>query len=157
MDRNTELINQRILGASWSSLAKHFNISETRCRQIWDAAVKAGRFKFDQAVETARAIESEKMDRLSMIHWQKAADPQSALILMKIADRRAAMQGLDAPVESRVMYDTPVTAKPYDLSKLSIEKLRMLRAALSEAATETPVDNAHLLEHNPTDDTEEQS
>lgn len=149
-ERNADLIEKCVLGASWASLAAHFKLSIRRCKQIWDAEVKRGRFRLDTVTETARAVEIEKLDRLGMLHWPRAANPESAAVLMRIADRRAALLGLDAPEEMRLLNAPPEPAKEYDLSGFTVEQLRTWRDLIAKATPKAlPANETPALEHKP--------
>jgi hypothetical protein len=158
LERNKDLVEKRMLGASWSQIAAHFEISETRARIIWDAAIKKGRFAHDQTIEVARTMEVEKLDKLAIIHWQRASDPQSAAILLRISERRSALLGLDSPLEARIEHLPPRQAPDHDLSRLTLEELRAFRDLVAKVESPGTSTNAPLLiEHQPADELEDKS
>ena len=63
--------------------------------------------------ETAenRALEVERLDRWTLVHWRKALDGEvhSMQLLLQISDRRTRILGLEAPKEVRHMGKVEIT------------------------------------------------
>jgi hypothetical protein len=100
------------------------------------------------------------LDRLAVIHWQRASDPASAAILLRIADRRAALFGYDAPIESRVMHVPAQPAPEHDLSQLTLDELRALRdlvAKVERPAVTASTNEPLLIEQQQPEESEPQS
>jgi hypothetical protein len=141
--RRKTAIALKLAGATWEQVAE-------QCGYAGAGAANAdiGKFRKQQNLvaaanfEELRAQENERYDRLQMAYWPKAlqGDKDAALIVLKIFDRRANTNGLNAPkdinlqlaaridVEAAAVVDAILAAA--DMVELAPDtRMKMLEAA----------------------------
>ena len=100
----------RRAGASLRDIARALGVSHVTAKEYLDDAMKDLQAAQNEKAEATRAVELDRLDRLHMAAWPLAtgkdtdADTRFKAIdrLVRIADRRAKLLGLDAPVKSEV-------------------------------------------------------
>lgn len=153
--RNEQVFAMRISGASLAQIAAYFHITRRRVQQLFDEEEVRRAPQYAASIEKLRNQAIERLDRLALAHWQRHTDPASAAILLRIEERRSALLGTDAPIESRVEYAPPRPPQEVDLSRLSDEDVRALHRIMLKAQSEPNSDAPLLIEHHPTGDTDE--
>jgi len=99
----------RRAGASLREIANAIGVSHVQAKRYLDAAMKDLQDAQNDSAEATRAVELDRLDRLHMALWpraiggkDKAPDYHAIDRLVRIADRRAKLLGLDAPVRTEL-------------------------------------------------------
>jgi hypothetical protein len=98
-DRDEQMFQARLSGQSVRSIARQFRVSEAQVQAT--VARLCTPVNVQMRVHTLQ-LELERLDQLEAVFYARATnegDPQSAVICVKIAERRAAYLGIDAPVK----------------------------------------------------------
>lgn len=96
-ERQLKALELRKTGASFVSIGRELDVSESMARQYVKSAVKA--FIPLELIEEIIALENARLDALLKALWPAAMDghPRSVEVALGVMARRAAMLGLDAP------------------------------------------------------------
>jgi hypothetical protein len=98
--REAEALALRLAGATFEDIARQLGLS---ARQVAKDAYERALNRLAPIAdrEKARALEAARLDRLQLVHWQKAlaGDADATQAVLGIMARRARLLGLDAPVD----------------------------------------------------------
>jgi len=127
---DTEALKLRSLGWSYRRVAEHMGISVSGAYQRVQRALAAIPA---EAVDEYRTIQRQQMDDLMATYLPNAlaGDLKSAELVMKILDRRAKLEGIDAPAKHEV-----ITIDYID------SEIRRLEAVLGEQDDDTSRETA---------------
>lgn len=134
-------------------------------------ALDERRRELDESVDQIRTLENERLDKMTRLMFKRLDDPtnpdpeKTVMAILRISDRRAKMNGTDAPTDFRI---TPGGSNvipvggDIDVSKLSDDQLRELEELTSRYETlklaapasvqqpdEYPADEPHLPDGGP--------
>ena len=99
LERRSQALALRRAGAQYDEIGKQLGISKVAAymhvkKYLEDTAKTTG-----EDAEVVRAIELERLDRMLLGAWPKASNGDTDAIhtVLRIMERRAKLQGLDAP------------------------------------------------------------
>jgi hypothetical protein len=147
----------RLQGLSFQEIADALKKDKSQVVKWIKAEFARREAELTATLDDVRKLELTRIDRLFALHWSKADDPRRTEILVRLMERRAAMLGLDAPKELSLPYVTQEPERAYNLSLLSMEELRVVRAGLIKASGGKPDDDDKpplLITNKKPDDTE---
>ena len=109
-DRQAQALDLRRAGASVRDIGRALGVDHTTAKKYLDKAMADLQAAQNEKAEATRAVELDRLDRLHMAAWPLAtgkdtdADTRFKAIdrLVRIADRRAKLLGLDAPVKQEL-------------------------------------------------------
>ncbi len=135
-ERRSLSLDLRLAGNSYRSIAKQMGVSVST---IWDD-INDGLLqladKEQEKTKTLRQLELERLDALHAAHWSFAAagDVPAAGVILRIADRRAKLLGLDKPAQLDITGNVSVGPNWNVLQGVIMEALKAFpdaRAALA--------------------------
>lgn len=109
-DKREKALDLRRAGASLRDIGRALGVSHVTAKEYLDDAMKDLQAAQNEKAEATRAVELDRLDRLHMAAWPLAtgkdtdADTRFKAIdrLVRIADRRAKLLGLDAPAKAEL-------------------------------------------------------
>jgi hypothetical protein len=130
--RNREHLAQalglRKAGASYDAIGKALGLSKTRAYQL----VTEGLEEINQTVrdeaQAVKRLELERCDELLLALWPQRKNPRAADSILRIMERRARLEGLDAP--QKIAPTTPggdALPQAVPMEGLPTELLRQIR------------------------------
>lgn len=110
LDREREIIDLRVAGLSQPEIGLRYGITRQRVQQIVDRGLARA---LTESADKLRAIELQRLERMTRALWPLAltgranadepidriGQDRAVLRLLQIADRRAKLLGLDAPIK----------------------------------------------------------
>ena len=97
--RQIEALNLRRAGASYQQIADRLGYSDYQSafRSVQNLLKKMT----SESVEELRAVENERLDTMQIAVWNDAVkgDDRAINTVIRISERRARLNGLDAPVQ----------------------------------------------------------
>lgn len=131
LESRERALELRLRGLTFDRIGADMKISRQAAHQLVVRAMKDAREQVDQAADDLRAVEVSRLDALLAGLWPKAlkGDPGSIDRVLKIAERRAKLLGLDAP--QRVAHGGDPDAPPMALVGMSADEFRALAADLA--------------------------
>jgi hypothetical protein len=94
-----QALGLRKAGASYDAIGKALGLSKTRAYQL----VTAGLDEINETVRdeatAVKRLELERCDDLLMALWPQRKNPRVVDSIIRVMDRRARLEGLDAPVK----------------------------------------------------------
>jgi predicted nucleic acid-binding protein len=137
----------RLEGRTYEQIAKIIGYSYKRTYDFVQAALARRHDITNELAARLRKESIEQLDQIYAAHADNVGDYKSAMVMLKVHERKAQLVGLDAP--EALIFQEKKPEQEYDLSKLSLEELRALRVLLTKAAAvsvmaeaETTVDAA---------------
>ncbi|MCQ9378820.1 hypothetical protein [Methyloversatilis sp. XJ19-49] len=97
--RESEVFEMRKGGATFEKIGAALGVTAQRAHQIFERKLLEVRTKTGQTAEQLRALEMQRLDDLQSFLWEKARKGNATAIdrILKIMERRARLEGLDAP------------------------------------------------------------
>jgi hypothetical protein len=90
-----------------------------------------------EKTEVLRRMELERLDKVQASLWGSRSDPKAATALLKLFDARARVLGIYAPTKvAQTTPDGESLVQPIDLSRLTTEELKQLRAIQQKAGVQ---------------------
>lgn len=143
-----QALELRLVGATWETIAQRLQYAHRS--NAYRAVMRLMEANARPVIEEAAHVEYARLERLNLALWTRAiqGDLKAVDLVLKIAARRAALLGLDAPkrreptaldggpigttseVEQRVVGERIVQG---DLSRLSSEQLDVLERIFESA------------------------
>lgn len=107
MENRAKVLDMKRAGFSLREMERAIGLDHTTCKRYLDEAMADLQAAQNEKAEAARAVELDRLDKLHMSIWANATgkdvspDVRNAAIdrLVRIADRRAKLLGLDAPTK----------------------------------------------------------
>ena len=138
--RNREHLAQalglRKAGASYDAIGKAMGLSKTRAYQLVTEGLEEINETVRDEATAVKRLELERCDELLLALWSQRKNPRVVDTIVRVMDRRARLEGLDAPL--KVAPTTPdglaLPAGGLDLTRLSLEDLESLEAIHRKAA-----------------------
>jgi len=98
-ERENIVFEMRKSGATFEKIGAALGVSAQRVHQIFERKLLEVRSKTGQTAEQLRALEMQRLDDLQSFLWDKAKKGNATAIdrILKIMERRARLEGLDAP------------------------------------------------------------
>lgn len=121
-----EMLRMRQMGASYESIARHFNLNR---KTVWERVTKYLRDMPADEAETLRAMEARRYDEYErrLQDGIIEGDTKAITAAIRLSERRCKLLGLDMPQRHEVQVDGEATA----LAEQVVAALTDL-AALSE-------------------------
>lgn len=129
-------LEARIAGATFREIAKAIGMSVGRAHELVMQALAEQKAVCVELAAQVREVEVARLDAMHAELWDQRGDPRTADTLLRIAERRSKLLGLDEPAQFRLggVAGAPVgVAHGYDLGKLSVEELQQLDAIRAKA------------------------
>lgn len=103
-ERRREAFDLRKRGATYDEIGRVLGITRQAAYELVKRELEDIRAHTQDDVETVRALELERLDRLFAGSYAAAAggDPKALASIMKVMERRARLLGLDAPVRQDI-------------------------------------------------------
>ena len=98
--READALALRLAGATFEDIARQLGLAgRAPAKDAYERALIRLAPIADR--EKARSLEAARLDRLQLVHWQKAlgGDADATNAVLNIMARRARLLGLDAPVD----------------------------------------------------------
>lgn len=94
--RNTQAVTLRLSGLTYAQIGERMGISTNSAQRMVTRTLQESQ---DAAVDNLRSIENARLDRAQAAIWKDVLDGdlQAVQTFLRISDRRAKMNGLDAP------------------------------------------------------------
>lgn len=101
-DRRLRALELRKAGATLHQIAAQTGVSHEQSRKDLQRAMADLLAEQNASAEELRALELERLERLHIALWKQATDGHHGAIdrLLRIAERRAKLLGLDAPTKT---------------------------------------------------------
>lgn len=136
--REVEAVALRLQGCSYSTIAERLGTTKSVAHAAVARSLERTASTLQETADALREIELARLDALLLGVWVRATsgDVPSVGAAIRIAERRAKLLGLDAPVRREVSGPdgSPlVPATTADLTRLSDADLATLDAILSRA------------------------
>lgn len=98
-ERENIVFEMRKAGATFEKIGAALGVSAQRVHQIFERKLREVRTQTSQNAELLRALEMQRLDDLQSFLWDKAKKGNATAIdrILKIMERRARLEGLDAP------------------------------------------------------------
>jgi len=95
--RRSEALSLRMAGLTYSQIAERLEISETAASELIGRTLEHGNAP---EVDELRALENARLDRSQASIWSRVleGDTQAIDAFLRISQRRARLNGMDAPV-----------------------------------------------------------
>ena len=113
----------RKTGASYQAIADHFGIDISTAYQDVMGILRGIREETLETAADVREMEINRLDRLMMGHWKRAAgtgeipaDEKATAIIMQIMNRRARLMGID------LQGDAPAPTTPVNITIVSSDE-----------------------------------
>lgn len=134
-------------------IAPYRKIPKVMAFRLVDKALAPLREERDQKAERKKRRELLRLDLLQLAHWEQRKNPRSALVVLKISERRSKLEGWDAP--QRVKHEGQVAAPGLPLALLTDEELDQYeKLAAAVAARMNAGEGGPSPEPEPQDDEE---
>jgi hypothetical protein len=98
--RQQQALELRKGGATYLEIGAALGVTKQRAYSVVMAAVDDLNGILKETAVTIRAIELERLDSMQMGLWPQRKNPRVVDTLLRIAERRARLLGLDAPVRT---------------------------------------------------------
>jgi hypothetical protein len=98
--REASALELRLTGETFATIGRELGVTESSARKAYERSLE--RLNPIPQREEARALEAARLDRLQVVHWQKAlsGDVGATSTVLAIMGRRARLLGLDAPTDA---------------------------------------------------------
>lgn len=98
-ERENIVFEMRKGGATFEKIGAALGVSTQRAHQLFERKLLEVRTQTSQNAEQLRALEMQRLDDLQSFLWDKAKKGNATAIdrVLKIMERRAKLEGLDAP------------------------------------------------------------
>jgi hypothetical protein len=134
LDREAEVVKLRRGGMTWDMIAQRTGFANpSSARQAFE---RANLRVIRDDVEALRVLEEDRLDILQTAYWGKAlgGDLPAAQYVLKVAESRRKLLGLDMPVRQQVEVIS------YDANSIQSELARIYAAALRHSTdSDTPL------------------
>jgi len=99
-EREREALKLRLAGKTYAQIGEALGVTEQGAHKIVMRVLKRLNEKINEDGLAVRRMEVERLDALLRVVWPKAQEGDLAAVdrVLRIAKRRAALLGLDAPV-----------------------------------------------------------
>lgn len=106
-DRRLRALDLRKAGATLHQIAAQTGVSHEQARKDLQRAMADLLAEQNASAEELRALELERLERLHLALWPQATQGHQGAVdrLLRIAERRAKLLGLDVPVRSIMELD----------------------------------------------------
>jgi len=132
-ERMQLVLNMRLQGKSYRTIAAELNVSVTRAYRIADKAFANLCLETQEKTEKVRQQEIARQDYMLSCLWERIeqGDTKAVDSALKIQERRAKLLGLDAPTKvDQTSSDGSMSPQPtVDASRLSDEALEEILKA----------------------------
>jgi DNA-binding transcriptional MerR regulator len=97
VERQRRAVELRSAGVTYDEIAKALGYSNRK--GAWKAVDAALKKTLREATEALREIERERLDQMLKAIWQRVlkGEPKAIEVALRISERRARLDGLDAP------------------------------------------------------------
>ena len=94
----------RLAGASYVQIAEALGMTPGGAFKVVDRALRRQAAETDEKVEALRSLELSRLERLHLALWSrgKDGDVKAVQTLLRLAERRARLLGLDAPLRTTI-------------------------------------------------------
>lgn len=144
--RRQKMLAMRSDGATQKQVAAKFKLSLRRTRELLDEGFKLLEAATVEDAAVLRKVANDRLEELYMAHRDQAleGDPKATELVLKMFERQAKLNGLDAPVktENQTLNWTPSQILEHaDRMGLDVSKLRapveLLESKAQEAGNHT--------------------
>jgi hypothetical protein len=138
LERQRQALELRRMGLGFEAIAAQLGIGKTQAHRLVVAGMADSRAQVAASADELRTEELSRLDGMLQGLWPRARKGEVSVVdrVLKIAERRAKLLGLDAP-EKRELFGkggTPLVPGALDPSGLSTQTLQELLAARDAAA-----------------------
>lgn len=95
-------LDLRIAGASYEQIADGLGLSVSTAWKHVQSALAESRKVTAETADKVRAMELKRIDAIVVSLWPRRSDPRTADTILRAMDRRATLEGLDAPKKIEV-------------------------------------------------------
>jgi hypothetical protein len=155
--RMKAVLDLKIRGKSHTEIAAELKISGPYVSKLLKAALeRTAQREFTDAT-ALRTLESLRCDQIAEGLWDKRNDPMVAATLVRVAERRAKLWGIDAPEAMRLL-PPPQPATDIRIEDLTVEELEFFQRILTRQQEQRMLtaenSQAKVIEHMRPDDTD---
>ncbi len=132
LERQAKALELRRAGMDFREIARKLGISKSVAHRYVVAGMQSAREQITAGAETLRAEELSRLDALQESLWPRARKGELPAVdrVLKIAERRQKLLGLEAPVRIEA---TGRDGKPIEVSStMTIDPSKLSTAALQE-------------------------